>query len=88
MVVLVCNEHEDDAQFKREVLADPELVRCVKEREMLVWGADIRTREGYQGRWEEVIDSTSGPHRSPPLLDLGENDLEVPTLWHHWTAGV
>ncbi|GFZ47290.1 hypothetical protein JCM24511_05033 [Saitozyma sp. JCM 24511] len=48
MVVLVCNEHEDDAQFKREVLADPELVRCVKEREMLVWGADIRTREGYQ----------------------------------------
>jgi hypothetical protein len=52
VVVLVCKEHEDDAQFKREVLADPELVRCVKEREMLVWGADVRTREGYQGGWD------------------------------------
>jgi FAS-associated factor 2 len=49
LVVLVCAEHEDDSTFKREVLGDPELVRCVKEKEMIVWGADVRTREGYQG---------------------------------------
>lgn len=49
MVVLVCGEHEDDVAFKREVLADPELVRVLREKDVLVWAGDIRSREGYQG---------------------------------------
>lgn len=49
MVVLVCGEHEDDEVFKKEVLADPELVRVLKDKEILVWAADIRSRDGYQG---------------------------------------
>ena len=49
LVVLVCGEHEDDEEFKRDVLCDSELVRCIKENEIMVWGADIRDREGYQG---------------------------------------
>jgi FAS-associated factor 2 len=49
MVVLVCGEHEDDEEFKRDVVCDPELVRFIKEKEIMVWGADIRSREGYQG---------------------------------------
>lgn len=49
MVVLVCDEHEDDEEFKRDVICDPELVRFIKEKDIMVWGADIRSREGYQG---------------------------------------
>jgi len=50
MIVLVCGEHENDEEFKRDVLCDPELVRFIKEKEIMVWGADIRSKEGYQGR--------------------------------------
>lgn len=55
MVVLVCGEHEDDEAFKKEVLSDPELVRVLKEKDVLVWAADIRSREGYQGE-SSVLD--------------------------------
>jgi len=50
MIVLVCGEHENDEELKRDVLCDPELVRFIKEKEIMVWGADIRSKEGYQGR--------------------------------------
>ena len=49
LVILTCGEHEDDAQFKKEVLGDQELVRVLKEKEVSVWAADSRSREGYQG---------------------------------------
>jgi len=49
MVVVVCGEHEDDEEFKRDVLCDSELVRTLKEKDIMVWGADVRSREGYQG---------------------------------------
>ncbi|WVQ93126.1 hypothetical protein IAU59_000190 [Kwoniella sp. CBS 9459] len=48
LIVLVSSEHEDDEEFKRDVLADPELVRTLKEKEVVVWAADISSREGYQ----------------------------------------
>ncbi|ORY33083.1 hypothetical protein BCR39DRAFT_521080 [Naematelia encephala] len=48
LVLLVCGEHEDDEEFKRDVLCDREFVRCLKDKEILIWGADIRSREGYQ----------------------------------------
>ena len=51
MVVLVCGEHENDEEFKRDILCDPELVRFIKEKEIMVWGADIRSKEGYQGMY-------------------------------------
>lgn len=46
-VVLVSSEHENDEEFKRDVLSDPELVKCLKDNDILVWGADISSREGY-----------------------------------------
>ncbi|WVF65443.1 hypothetical protein IAT40_000171 [Kwoniella sp. CBS 6097] len=48
LIVLVSGEHEDDEEFKRDVLADPELVRTFKEKEVVIWAADISSREGYQ----------------------------------------
>lgn len=49
VVILLCGEHEDDEEFKRDVLCDEELVRIIKEKDAMVWGADVRSREGYQG---------------------------------------
>lgn len=42
-------EHEDDAVFKKECLGDRELVRFLREKEVVVWAGDILSREGYQG---------------------------------------
>ncbi|KAL1409028.1 UBX domain-containing protein 10 [Vanrija albida] len=47
LVVLVSSEHEDDEEFKRDVLADPEFVRTLKEHDIMIWAADIGSREGY-----------------------------------------
>ena len=49
MVVLVCGEHEDDEEFKRDVLCDGELVQTLKDKDVMVWAQDIRSREGFQG---------------------------------------
>lgn len=51
VVILTCGDHEDDEEFKRAVLADPELVACLRENEVVCWGADVREREGYQGEF-------------------------------------
>ncbi|TXT10727.1 hypothetical protein VHUM_02232 [Vanrija humicola] len=47
LVVLVSSEHEDDEEFKRDVLADPEFVRTLKDHDIMIWAADIGSREGY-----------------------------------------
>jgi FAS-associated factor 2 len=47
LVTLVSSEHDDDNEFKRDVLADPDLTKALKEHDIAVWAADISTREGY-----------------------------------------
>jgi FAS-associated factor 2 len=49
VVILVSGEHEDDEEFKKEVLGDHELIRLLKEKDVLVWAQDVRSRDGYQG---------------------------------------
>lgn len=48
-VVLCCGEHEDDEQFKREVLLSEEFGRVLREKDVKIWGGDVREREAYQG---------------------------------------
>ncbi|CAE6438132.1 unnamed protein product [Rhizoctonia solani] len=47
-VILVSEEHDDVAQFKRNVLANEEAVNTLTENNFIVWGGDIRDREAYQ----------------------------------------
>lgn len=47
LAIVVCGEHEDDDEFKRDVLADPEFVRTLKEHDVAVWATDVSSREGY-----------------------------------------
>jgi FAS-associated factor 2 len=49
LVIITCGEHEDDEEFKRDVLCDGELIKVLKEKEVLIWAGDVRSREGYQG---------------------------------------
>ncbi|WWC91137.1 uncharacterized protein L201_006078 [Kwoniella dendrophila CBS 6074] len=48
LVILVSGEHENDEEFKKDVLTDEEFVRTLKEKDIVVWGADLSSREGYQ----------------------------------------
>ncbi|GAA6063056.1 hypothetical protein JCM10212_003001 [Sporobolomyces blumeae] len=48
MVVLSCEEHEQDEAFKRQVLADQELVKALKDENVFVWGGDVMERDAYQ----------------------------------------
>ncbi|KAG8688050.1 hypothetical protein FRC11_006167 [Ceratobasidium sp. 423] len=47
-VILVSEEHDDVAQFKRNVLANGEVVNTLTENNFIVWGGDVRDREAYQ----------------------------------------
>ncbi|WRT69135.1 uncharacterized protein IL334_006119 [Kwoniella shivajii] len=48
LVVIVSGEHENDEEFKRDILCDEEFIQIIKEKEVIIWGSDISTREGYQ----------------------------------------
>jgi FAS-associated factor 2 len=50
VVILCCAEHEDDEVFKRDVLLNAELGRTFREKNIAVWGGDVREREAYQGQ--------------------------------------
>ncbi|KAK0447401.1 uncharacterized protein EV420DRAFT_1568587 [Desarmillaria tabescens] len=46
-VVLVSEEHDDDAEFKRTTLTDPDFVNFLTDNEFIVWGGDVRELEAY-----------------------------------------
>ena len=48
-VILTSEEHDDVPAFRRDVLTDPEFVRVLTDNQMVVWGGDVRERDGYQG---------------------------------------
>jgi FAS-associated factor 2 len=48
-VILTCEEHDDVPPFRKDVLTDPELVRVLTDNNIIVWGGDVRDRDGYQG---------------------------------------
>ncbi|KAG9012526.1 hypothetical protein FRB94_005843 [Tulasnella sp. JGI-2019a] len=47
-VVIVSEEHDDTAEFKRNVLTDPDFVRALTDNDFIVWGGDVRDSEAYQ----------------------------------------
>lgn len=71
MIVLTCEEHEDDAVFKKTVLVDEELLKLVREENILCWGGDIKSKDGYEG----LPPSLPSPSPTPP-----PNPLHKPTV--------
>lgn len=68
-VVLTCEEHDDVPPFRRDVLTDPELVRVLADNNIIVWGGDVRDRDGYQGTAFFPVSDPSNPD-SPAALKL------------------
>ncbi|KAI8143367.1 thioredoxin-like protein [Fennellomyces sp. T-0311] len=48
LVVLQSDEHDDTEQFCRETLTSEELVNYVNEKNILVWGGNVREAEAFQ----------------------------------------
>jgi FAS-associated factor 2 len=49
-VVITSEEHDDVPEFRRNVLTDPEFVKTITDNHIIVWGGDVRDRDGYQGK--------------------------------------
>ncbi|KAI0666425.1 hypothetical protein C8Q78DRAFT_1083037 [Trametes maxima] len=58
-VIIVSEEHDDVAEFKRSTLTDPSLVRLIQENDILVWGSDIRDREAWSA--SQKLQATTYP---------------------------
>jgi FAS-associated factor 2 len=58
-VVLVSEEHDDTAEFKRTTLTDRNLVDCLASNDILVWGGDVRSKEAYGA--SEKLQATTYP---------------------------
>ncbi|THH26650.1 hypothetical protein EUX98_g7538 [Antrodiella citrinella] len=46
-VILVSEEHDNVAEFKRSTLVDPTFVQLMHDNDFLVWGGDIRDRDAW-----------------------------------------
>lgn len=46
-VILVSDEHQDAAEFKRTTLTDPHFVNFLQNNDFIAWGGDIRDKEAW-----------------------------------------
>lgn len=49
LVVLQSDEHDDTTSFNRETLTHPDVVKFLKEREIILWAGSVQDSEAYQG---------------------------------------
>ncbi|KAK9453836.1 hypothetical protein V1511DRAFT_44868 [Dipodascopsis uninucleata] len=48
LIILQSDEHDDTSRFNRNILTNPDIVRYVREKDMIVWGGNVRESEAYQ----------------------------------------
>ncbi|KAF8954716.1 hypothetical protein BDZ97DRAFT_1927810 [Flammula alnicola] len=58
-VILVSEEHDDVAEFKRSTLTDPAFVKTLYENDIIVWGGDVRDQEAWSA--SEKLQATTYP---------------------------
>lgn len=58
-IILVSDEHDDTAEFKRATLTDRRFVDALSSNNILVWGGDVRSREAYSA--SEKLQATTYP---------------------------
>ncbi|OBZ77554.1 UBX domain-containing protein 3 [Grifola frondosa] len=58
-VILVSEEHDDVAEFKRSTLTDPTFVQLIQDNGILVWGGDIRDRDTWSA--SQKLQATTYP---------------------------
>ncbi|KAH6904324.1 hypothetical protein BKA70DRAFT_1297914 [Coprinopsis sp. MPI-PUGE-AT-0042] len=58
-IILVSEEHDDVAEFKRSTLTDPAFVKSLQDHNVLVWGGDVRDVEAWSAA--EKLQATTYP---------------------------
>ncbi|EAU86775.1 hypothetical protein CC1G_09900 [Coprinopsis cinerea okayama7 len=58
-IILVSEEHDDVAEFKRSTLTDQTFVKTLHDNNVLVWGGDVRDREAWSA--SEKLQATTYP---------------------------
>ncbi|KAG6875666.1 hypothetical protein C0992_002898 [Termitomyces sp. T32_za158] len=58
-IILVSDEHDDVPEFKRSTLTNPEFVRLLYDKNIVVWGGDVRDQEAYSAA--EKLQATTYP---------------------------
>ncbi|TFK37067.1 hypothetical protein BDQ12DRAFT_221041 [Crucibulum laeve] len=58
-VILVSEEHDDVAEFKRSTLTDLTFVKTLYDNDIVVWGGDVRHREAWSAA--EKLQATTYP---------------------------
>ncbi|KAK9238795.1 hypothetical protein V1525DRAFT_400063 [Lipomyces kononenkoae] len=48
IVLLQSDEHDDTTKFNKEVLASPDVVKFIREHDIILWGGNVRESEAYQ----------------------------------------
>ncbi|KAJ6591374.1 hypothetical protein B0H10DRAFT_2179292 [Mycena sp. CBHHK59/15] len=86
-IVLVSEEHDDVAEFKRTTLTDPTLVRLLAANDILVWGGDVRDREAHSAAlklqattYPFVAFLALQPRRTPSSRSSAASSTTPPTL--------
>lgn len=58
-IVLVSEEHDDVAEFKRSTLTDPTFVKLLYDNNVIVWGGDVRDQDAWSAA--EKLQATTYP---------------------------
>ncbi|RDB26785.1 UBX domain-containing protein 3 [Hypsizygus marmoreus] len=72
-IVLVSEEHDDVAEFKRSTLTDPIFVQLLHENKIVVWGGDVRDQEAWSAA--EKLQATTYPFVAFLALQPRRNPL-------------
>ncbi|KAL2913390.1 UBX domain-containing protein 10 [Polyrhizophydium stewartii] len=73
LVVLHSDEHDDTPAFCRETLASEAFINFVNERNVLVWGGNIKEAEAFKG--DSVLGATAYPFMA--LITLQGSNMVV-----------
>ncbi|GLB41111.1 putative UBA-like domain containing protein [Lyophyllum shimeji] len=86
-IVLVSEEHDDVAEFKRTTLTDPNFVKLLHENNMVVWGGDVRDQEAWSAAaklqattYPFVAFVAPQPRRSPASSSSSRSSTPAPVL--------
>lgn len=81
-IIIVSDEHDDVAEFKRSTLTDPTFVKLIQENDMLVWGGDIRDKDAWSAA--QKLQTTTYPFVAfialQPRRSAASGTSSTPTL--------
>lgn len=49
LVILQSDDHDDTQEFSRETLTSSRVIEFIKEKNILVWGGNVRESEAHKG---------------------------------------